>query len=43
MVGRLMFFVTFLLLAALKNGLMEKEPGKGRKEEEAGRDYDIEQ
>ena len=38
-----MFFVTFLLFAALKNGLMEKEPGKGTKEEEVGRDYDIQQ
>ena len=44
MVGRsLMFFVTFLLFAALKNGLMEKEPGKGTKEEEVGGDYAIEQ
>ena len=38
----LMFFVTFLLFAALKKGLMEKEPGKGIKEEEVGRDYDVE-
>ena len=44
MVGcSLMFFVTFLLFAALKNGLMEKEPGKGTKEEEVGGDHDIEQ
>lgn len=38
-----MFFVTFLLFAALKNGLMKKEPGKGTKEEEVVRVYDIEQ
>lgn len=38
-----MFFVTFLLFAALKTGLMEKEPGKGTKEEEVGGDFDIEQ
>ena len=44
MVGcSLMFFVTFLLFAALKKGLMEKEPGKGIKEEEVGGDYVIEQ
>ena len=38
-----MFFVTFLLFAALKNELMEKEPGKETKEEEVGGDYGIEQ
>lgn len=44
MVGcSLMFFITFLLFAALKNELIEKEPGKGTKEEEVGGDYDIEQ
>ena len=41
MVGcSLMFFVTFLLFAALKKGVMAKEPGKGIKEEEV---RDIEQ
>ena len=38
-----MFLVTFLLFAALKKGVMEKEPGKGIKEEEVGRDYDVEE
>ena len=40
---RLMFLVTFLLFAALKKGVVEKEPGKGIKEEEVGRDYDVEE
>lgn len=44
MVGySLMFFVTFLLFAALRNGLMKREPGKGAKKEAIGSDYDIEQ
>ena len=44
MVGcSLMFLVTFLLFAALKSGLVEKEPGKVTKETEVGGDFAIEQ
>ena len=38
-----MFFVTFLLFAALKNGLLKKEPGKGAKEEAVSGNYDMKQ
>ena len=38
----LMFFVTFLLFAALRNGLLNRDVGKEAKEEGVHRNRDVE-
>lgn len=40
--GSLMLFITFLLFAALMNGSLNKEIGKGTKEEAVDGNCDVE-